>query len=193
MAWRGGEGGRPPSAFLSGNLVRDPAFLPLGLWVTNAVKARVRSAWLGLPLPSLPCLVPPGWVRFWGLSLSHPSLQHRKGNGHTDWPDLTVTGCDPAVVIKESHLHVSVWINLWNLWLNNPAFWTCTLCTLKTDASLRIQGFRLCLILIKCQPVTCLSFSLSLLICVANVVLPGCCGFLNIMRHVPCRLKILCD
>ena len=143
MAWRGGEGGRPPSTFLSGRVVRDPAFLPLGLWVRNAVKARVRClAGSSSPVPALPR--PPRVSPILGfLSLTPIFATQKRKWTHRLWPDLTVTGCNPAVVIKEGHLHVSVLINLRNLWLNNPAFWTCTLCTLKTDASLRIQGFRL--------------------------------------------------
>ena len=52
------------------------------------------------------------------MSVFIPS-QHGQGNGHTGCGVVMLyAGCDPAVMIKEFHLHVSMWVNLRSPWLS---------------------------------------------------------------------------
>lgn len=72
-----------------------------------------------------------------------------------------------------------MWMDLRSLWLSKTYafFLNVYFVYIQNRRILQDLGFRLCLILIKCQYVTCFSFSFSLLICVANVVLRGYRGF----------------
>lgn len=56
-----------------------------------------------------------------------------------------------------------------------------------------LWGFRLCLIFIKCHCVTCLSFPFTLLICVADIDLPGCHGFAHYVICITWMIGILLE
>lgn len=148
-----GREGDPPPSLLSGDVFWGPVSLPLRLWVMNC-------SWN----PCVPC--PPAFASL----LSACSVPPRER--------LTL------VFIVHSHVSLHTFATRMGKWLHGT--WSCSddnwvafargwtskacgrarlyasyfciyvLCTFTTDEAFRILGFRLCLILVKCQYVTCL-------------------------------------